>query len=701
MKKYVWILIVSMLFTLFVGQSFVSAETLVSPDQTKYYEIVAKHSGLALDVYGGRTYDGTNIIQYHYTGGDNQQWKFESIGNGYYKIVNKQTGKVVDVAGAQIIDGANVLQWSDSGSTNQQFKLVDVGGGYVNIVARHSGKALDVEGAQTTDGANVLQWSINGADNQKWQLIETGNVTPTVTTVIHNFTTDGINSSFFSITGNLSTSKGTVVYNGLTLTQCLKMESITSVQFTTTNSSTLKLVFNAGDSVRVKVDGTSYTMTNGIVTVALGAGTHTITKTDVANLYYIELSYSSTSTPTPTPIPAPTSTPTATATPAPTPIPGNNIIIEPNGSISLQEAINSIEPGNTIYLRGGTYNLSSTVIVAEGNNGNSSNRKVLAAYGSEVPVLNFSSMSEDPSNRGIVFDGDYWNVKGITIERAGDNGMLLSGNNNIIEDCVFHANRDTGLQLSRNNTNYTSISQWPSNNLILNCESYDNCDSLHENADGFAPKLTCGEGNIFRGCISHHNIDDGWDLYGKSDTGNTGVVLLEDCISHDNGTLTDGSTSGNGDKNGFKLGSTAIRVNHIVRRCIAYNNGKHGFTDNGNTASIEFTNNTSYNNGDYNFHTRDGATHVFKNNISLNGTHTDRIVGDVSAPNALTDTDTNWVYTASSADFVTLTPGSNSNPTSNGFLNLASNSQFIDAGVTSTGISYTGSAPDLGAIESN
>ena len=46
-----------------------------------------------------------------------------------------------------------------------------------------------------------------------------------------------------------------------------------------------------------------------------------------------------------------------------------------------------------------------------------------------------------------------------------------------------------------------------SNNLILNCDSYNNADyvagsSTYDggNADGFAPKLDLGTGNVFRGC---------------------------------------------------------------------------------------------------------------------------------------------------------------------------------------------------------
>ncbi|MFW5775535.1 MAG: T9SS type A sorting domain-containing protein, partial [Chitinivibrionales bacterium] len=112
------------------------------------------------------------------------------------------------------------------------------------------------------------------------------------------------------------------------------------------------------------------------------------------------------------------------------------------------------------------------------------------------------------------------------------------------------------------------------------------------------------------------------------------------------------------------------------------------------------TNLTAWDNGDYNFHVRDGANHVFKNCVSFGGGHTDRIVGDVSAPNALTEDDFDWNFTASPSDFVTMTPGPDSDPLSNGFLMPVDGGQFVDAGVQSEGIAFNGSAPDLGAVES-
>jgi hypothetical protein len=111
---------------------------------------------------------------------------------------------------------------------------------------------------------------------------------PTTGAYVHNFTTDGTASEFFNIQGNLSTTKGTVIYNGLTLTQCLKIESSTSIEFTSTEAR-LTLVLNATDGTKIKIDGISYPTTDGIVSISLAPGAHTITKDSSTNLYYMQV----------------------------------------------------------------------------------------------------------------------------------------------------------------------------------------------------------------------------------------------------------------------------------------------------------------------------------------------------------------------------------------------------------------------------
>ncbi len=65
------------------------------------------------------------------------------------------------------------------------------------------------------------------------------------------------------------------------------MESATSVGFTNTANGDLTLVF-VEPNATVKVDGTKYTANgDGIIQVSVSAGTHTITKANTANLYYM------------------------------------------------------------------------------------------------------------------------------------------------------------------------------------------------------------------------------------------------------------------------------------------------------------------------------------------------------------------------------------------------------------------------------
>ncbi|MBB5867223.1 hypothetical protein F4553_000602 [Allocatelliglobosispora scoriae] len=347
----------------------------------------------------------------------------------------------------------------------------------------------------------------------------------------------------------------------------------------------------------------------------------------------------SSSTPT-SPSPSPSS---ASPSPSTSQPPSSALYVAPNGvagaagtitnPTTLASAITRVTAGGTIFMRGGTYSFSSTVTIETGNNGTSSARKKLTAYQSEIPILNFSAQAEDPANRGLAVNGNYWHVYGLIVERAGDNGIFVSGSNNILERTITRYNRDTGLQLSRT-LSTTPKADWPANNLILSAESHDNADSDGEDADGFAAKLTVGSGNVFRYAVSHNNIDDGWDLYTKTDTGAIGVVTIEDSLAYNNGTLSNGGQAGAGDRNGYKLGGEDIAVNHIVRRSIAYNNGKHGFTYNSNPGSMTITDNVSINNSERNF-SFDAGSSVFRGNTSCrsgSGTN-DRIVGNSDSSN--------------------------------------------------------------------
>jgi predicted nucleic acid-binding Zn ribbon protein len=88
------------------------------------------------------------------------------VGSGYYRIEGRQSGKVLDVANQSTSNGANVQIYSYWGGQNQQWRVESVGSGYYRITGRQSGKVLDAAG--TGDGANVQIYSYGGGQNQQW-----------------------------------------------------------------------------------------------------------------------------------------------------------------------------------------------------------------------------------------------------------------------------------------------------------------------------------------------------------------------------------------------------------------------------------------------------------------------------------------------------------------------------------------------------
>ena len=487
-------------------------------------------------------------------------------------------------------------------------------------------KATEATTKATESTTKATEATTKATESTTEATTEATTTAPAETTAkVHNFSTDGTSSDFYTISGKLSSNKGTVSYNGLSLDTCLKIESKTKITFTTTDKAELVLVFNQKNSSDIKVDGTVYTLTDGILSLEIEAGSHEITKESTGNLYYMSVSQQSETPTTPVTPTEPTqpeqpTTPSEPETPTTPSEPEQtkcDLYVSPSGKstaagtqnapMDLLTAINSISAGYTIWMEEGTYKAyelyGAPIVIAESNSGAEGAYKTISSINGGTVTIDFSGLAELGSNRGIVLDGSYWHFYDIDICNAGDNGMLLSGDNNIIELCQFYANHDSGLQISRYNTSADTIDLWPSNNLILNCTAFDNKDEATcENADGFAAKLTCGEGNVFDGCISYCNSDDGWDLYAKPATGSTGVVTIKNSVAFGNGKLTNGEGSANGDMNGFKLGGSNKQcpTPHVVTNCIAFNNGATGFTDNGNGGAVTLTNCTSVNNGMYN-----------------------------------------------------------------------------------------------------
>ena len=558
-------------------------------------------------------------------GGD-FDWTFQESDDTNYSVDTALKAKVVNYKSSVLAiggyKGVDVEPSTTEKATESTTKATEA----TTKATESTTKATEATTKATESTTKATEATTKATESTTEATTEAPTTAPAETTAkVHNFSTDGTSSDFYTISGKLSSNKGTVSYNGLSLDTCLKIESKTKITFTTTAKAELVLVFNQKNSSDIKVDGTVYTLTDGILSLEIEAGSHEITKESTGNLYYMSVSQQSETPTTPVTPTEPTqpeqpttpSEPETPTTPSEPEQTKGDLYVSPSGKstaagtqnapMDLLTAINSISAGYTIWMEEGTYKAyelyGAPIVIAESNSGAEGAYKTISSIKGGTVTIDFSGMAELGSNRGIVLDGSYWHFYDIDICNAGDNGMLLSGDNNIIELCQFYANHDSGLQISRYNTSADTIDLWPSNNLILNCTAFDNKDEATcENADGFAAKLTCGEGNVFDGCISYCNSDDGWDLYAKPATGSTGVVTIKNSVAFGNGKLTNGEGSANGDMNGFKLGGSNKQcpTPHVVTNCIAFNNGATGFTDNGNGGAVTLTNCTSVNNGMYN-----------------------------------------------------------------------------------------------------
>lgn len=614
------------------------------------------------------------------------------VGNMVWSVPSVQAASLL----SNDFENGNADNWN---STSGTWTVVQDGGSHVYY------QSSQTEGRTSTGSTSWTNYSVQ-AD------VKIDNFNGTNRTYVCGRYLDGNNYYAASLSNS----------NGGTLEIRKKVDGSSSTLATKTD---YPLTTGATYTVKLELSGDSINMyVNNVLQInahdnnLASGGIGLVAYKTIAKFDNVIVSDVTTSIPTATPTPsatvaptvAPTTTPTASVTPTvaptvaptatPTPIVGS-IYVAPNGldnnpgtlgsPTTLSSAITKVAPGETIYMRGGVYTYSSTIIIGQDNSGNSSLRKNIVAYGSEKPILDFYAQAFASTERGLQVYGNYWKVKGLEIRGSGDNGVFIGGNYNIIENVETHHNRDSGLQISRYASSLASMSEWPSYNQIIGVYSHDNYDPDNgEDADGFAAKLTIGPGNVFDKCIAAWNTDDGWDLFSKTETGPIGIVTIKNSIAYKNGQTSDGNSTANSDGNGFKLGGEKIAVNHIVQNSIAFQNKKHGFTYNSNPGSIQLTNNTAWSNGQSNF-AFDAGTHQFTNNLSFAGSSSDKTSGnDILSTNVWwkSNASTNAKgLLASSVDFVSLSPSVVRNAdgsfTLGNFLKLATGSDLIGAGTPS------------------
>lgn len=373
---------------------------------------------------------------------------------------------------------------------------------------------------------------------------------------------------------------------------------------------------------------------------------------------------------------------------------------------TLTKAISVVQPGQIIFMRGGTYLPNSTIRFT--NSGTANARIHLLAYPGETPYLNFTNQPYADANRGLLFttSANYWTVKGLEIGYAGDNGIKVEGSHHRFEQLVLHHNGDTGLQIGFGHDDVNPGGLLAAFIEVVNCDSYGNYDpnSNGGDADGFAAKMHCGQGIIFTGCRAWENSDDGWDLF-ETDYS----VVISNCW-----TWKSGVAQGNG--NGFKLGGNGTGGDsvgtHYAFNCVAFGHKVNGFTQNSHKDGLVVQHCLSFSNGPsgYNYFMEgslnSGRQNVFKNNVGIRrnpASSSNNFIED----NGPVQQNNSWnlAVTPNAADYLSLLEAAAKAPRNPdgslpaGFARLVSGSDLIDQGVD-VGLPFNGSAPDLGPYES-
>ena len=357
---------------------------------------------------------------------------------------------------------------------------------------------------------------------------------------------------------------------------------------------------------------------------------------------------------------------------------------------TLKKAHDVAVAGDTIFMRGGTYNLAVGGQNKLTKSGGSGNRIKVFNYPGEVPILDGSSATDKALVPIYMQGASWWHIKGLEIKSGPHCGIYMVGasSNNIVEQNNIHHN-------GRLHTVGSGIGHWGSgsNNLFLNNDLHHNRDTTNGNADGLS-LVTTGTGNVVRGNRVWRNSDDGIDLW------NSVPVTVENNWVWEQG-YNDALQPTGGNGNGFKLGGSAAGDGgHMIKNNLSWRNLSRGFDDNGANVAMFVYNNTAYENGRPDFRFGEAVANVLKNNVAFGQK-------GVSLNGSVKQSFNSWnlPVTVNNSDFASLNfscaggprQASGSLPNCS-FLKLAAGSDLINKG-TNVGIPYTGSAPDLGAFE--
>jgi hypothetical protein len=126
--------------------------------------------------YGSATNKNSKTVQiWEMDSGSDRRVKFIPSGDkNYFYIQFQNGGRCADIQGRSYRNGGDLVIYDHTGGDNQKFRFDHVGNDRYVIIAKHSNKAIDVSGGNSEihkNGPDLHQWDIHKGRSQQWVLI--------------------------------------------------------------------------------------------------------------------------------------------------------------------------------------------------------------------------------------------------------------------------------------------------------------------------------------------------------------------------------------------------------------------------------------------------------------------------------------------------------------------------------------------------
>jgi hypothetical protein len=142
-------------------------------DAATNYKICLRTYGRCLD-NGGSGAANATMSQKTYNSSNGQKWRIAQLSPGKYKITDVASGLALDVNGTGTANGTALVQNSYSGATDQQWSIKSMadGTGFDYLIPSNTTTQIAAVAAGNTnvEGAPVVMWANQSADYQKWAI---------------------------------------------------------------------------------------------------------------------------------------------------------------------------------------------------------------------------------------------------------------------------------------------------------------------------------------------------------------------------------------------------------------------------------------------------------------------------------------------------------------------------------------------------